>query len=110
MVTTDAIKALREETGISVMDCKKALEEAEGNKEKALEILRAKIYKLQLEQQKKEEEGMKISKTTEAEWGRQIRSYVFHPYKMVKDHRTDVETSDVEGVLDGELDVFIGNY
>ena len=77
------------------------------NKEKALEILRAKIYKLRLSQQKKEEEALKISKTTEAEWGSQIRSYVLHPYKMVKDHRTGVETSDAEGVLDGNLEKFI---
>ncbi|OHA14424.1 MAG: hypothetical protein A2909_01175 [Candidatus Tagabacteria bacterium RIFCSPLOWO2_01_FULL_39_11] len=77
------------------------------NKEKAMEILRAKIYKLEQDRKKKEEESMKISKTTEAEWGRQIRSYVLHPYKMVKDHRTGVETSDVETVLNGELDKFI---
>jgi peptide chain release factor 2 len=77
------------------------------NKEKALEILRSKIYKMRLSQQKKEEENMKISKTTEAEWGRQIRSYVFHPYKMVKDHRTNVETSDINSILEGDLDEFI---
>lgn len=77
------------------------------NREKALEILRAKIYKVQLKETQKEEDAMKISKTTEAEWGRQIRSYVFHPYKLVKDHRTGVETSNVEAALDGELDGFI---
>lgn len=78
------------------------------NKQKALEILSAKLYKLEEERRKAEMEGRQISKTMEIEWGNQIRSYVLHPYKMVKDHRTDVETSNVEAVLEkGELDDFI---
>ena len=80
----------------------------EQNRQKALEVLRAKIYKRLDEERKAKEKGMYISKTTEIEWGNQIRSYVLHPYKMVKDHRTNVETSDVLGVLEeGELDEFI---
>jgi len=78
------------------------------NKEKALEILRGKLFKLREDQRKSAEAGMYISKTTEIEWGSQIRSYVLHPYKMVKDHRTGVETSKVDTVLDdGEIDEFI---
>lgn len=80
----------------------------EQNRQKALEILAAKLFKLEEEKRKAEIEGRQISKTMEIEWGNQIRSYVLHPYKMVKDHRTDVETSNVEAVLEkGELDAFI---
>jgi peptide chain release factor 2 len=82
--------------------------EQERNRQKALEILSAKLYKLEEEKRKAEMEGRQISKTMEIEWGNQIRSYVLHPYKMVKDHRTDVETSSVEAVLEkGEIDDFI---
>lgn len=82
--------------------------EQERNKQKALEILSAKLFKLEEEKRKAEIEGRQISKTMEIEWGNQIRSYVLHPYKMVKDHRTDVETSNVEAVLEkGEIDEFI---
>ncbi len=78
------------------------------NREKALEILSAKLFTLEEEKRKAEVEGRQVSKTTEVEWGNQIRSYVLHPYKMVKDHRTDVETSNVEAVLEkGEIDEFI---
>lgn len=78
------------------------------NKEKALEILYGKIYKALEEERVSKEKGMYISKTTQIEWGNQIRSYVLHPYKMVKDHRTGVETSQVDKVLlEGELDEFI---
>lgn len=80
----------------------------EQNKQKALDILSAKLFQLEQEKRKAEIEGRQISKTMEIEWGNQIRSYVLHPYKMVKDHRTDFETSDVEGVLEkGEIDGFI---
>ncbi len=78
------------------------------NKEKAIEILKGKLYKMKEEERKKKEEGMYVSKTMEVEWGNQIRSYVFHPYKMVKDHRTGVEVRDTKRVVEGgELDEFI---
>ena len=77
------------------------------NKEKALEVLRGKLYYKMEEERKKKEKGMQISSTTDAEWGNQIRSYVLHPYKMVKDHRTEVEVRDAEAVLDGNLEEFI---
>lgn len=79
----------------------------EQNREQALAILRAKIFKKAQEEKKSIEESIKLTKNTDIEWGNQIRSYVLHPYKMVKDHRTKVETREVEGVLDGELDIFI---
>lgn len=80
----------------------------EANKEKALAILRGKIYKALEEKRIEKQENMYVSKTTEVAWGNQIRSYVLHPYKMVKDHRTNIETSDVDSVLDrGEIDSFI---
>ena len=77
------------------------------NREQALAILRGKLYRRLEDERLKREQGMYVSKTTDIEWGSQIRSYVLHPYKMVKDHRTEVETSDVEAVLDGELDLFL---
>jgi peptide chain release factor 2 len=76
------------------------------NKEKALRILAAKLY--QIEKEKKDQEIEKIKgKKVSAGWGNQIRSYVLHPYKMVKDLRADMETSAVDEVLDGNLDQFI---
>jgi peptide chain release factor 2 len=78
----------------------------EQNREQAMSILRAKIFKKAQEEKKSVEEAMKL-KNTEIEWGNQIRSYVLHPYKMVKDHRTEAETSNVEAVLNGDLDIFM---
>ncbi len=78
------------------------------NKDKALEILKAKLYAIMEAQKLAEESGSYVSKTVEAEWGSQIRSYVLHPYKLVKDHRTGFETSNTESMLDrGELQGFI---
>jgi len=77
------------------------------NREKGTEILRGKLYALREAERISKEKGMYISKTTDAEWGNQIRSYVLHPYKMVKDHRTNVETSDTEAVLSGDIDAFL---
>lgn len=80
----------------------------EQNKEKAIEMLKGKLFKRQEEEKALLKAGMSISKTTDIEWGSQIRSYVLHPYKMVKDHRTDVEVRDVDAVLeDGMIDEFI---
>ena len=77
------------------------------NKEKGLQILKGKLYKLREAERLAKEKGMQISQTTDIAWGNQIRSYVLHPYKMVKDHRTGVETAQVDKVLAGELEEFI---
>ncbi len=77
------------------------------NKEKALQILKGKLYKLREEENEMRKKGTHLSKSISIEWGNQIRSYVFHPYKMIKDHRTNVETANIDKVLNGELDEFI---
>lgn len=77
------------------------------NKEKAMQILLGKIYAWREIEKKKKEQGLYVSKTMEIEWGNQIRSYVLHPYKMVKDHRTGVETAQVDDVLDGDIEIFL---
>jgi len=78
------------------------------NRERAIAMIEAKLIKKQEEDRLKQEKGMQISATTENEWGSQIRSYVLHPYKQVKDHRTGVEIRDVDKVLeDGEIDEFV---
>jgi peptide chain release factor 2 len=80
----------------------------EQNKEKAIEMLKGKLFKKREMDKQKEKDGLSISKTTDIEWGSQIRSYVLHPYKMVKDHRTLIEVGNVDAVLlDGEIDCFI---
>jgi len=79
------------------------------NKDMALKILKSKIFKLEEERRQKEENKLK-GEVQKAEWGKQIRSYVMQPYKMVKDHRTEHETQEIDAVLDGDLDGFIEAY
>ncbi len=101
-----AVRIIHIPTNISVHVATERSQEQ--NRQKALEILQSKLFKLEEERHKAEIEGRQISKTTEIEWGNQIRSYVLHPYKMVKDHRTDHETSNVEAVLEkGEIEGFL---
>jgi peptide chain release factor 2 len=79
------------------------------NKETALRILRGRLYDLELKKQEEEQARLK-GQHVDAGWGNQIRSYVLHPYKMVKDHRTKYEVGNAEAVLDGRLDDFIEAY
>ncbi|MBL7045244.1 MAG: PCRF domain-containing protein [Parcubacteria group bacterium] len=100
-----AVRIVHKETGLSVhVDGERSQAQ---NKDKALELLKGKLFKKREEDRKKHEKGLSISATTSIEWGSQIRSYVLHPYKMVKDHRTDVEVRDVEKVLDGDIQKFL---
>lgn len=79
------------------------------NKTNAMKLLKSKLYQVEREKQEAELDEIEKSKL-KIEWGSQIRSYVFHPYNMVKDHRTNVETSDVQGVMDGKIDDFIKSF
>lgn len=104
-----AVRVVHEPTGISVLAQTERSQEA--NREKALALLSAKVRDKEQKDRDKEARGYAISKTVEIEWGNQMRSYVLHPYKMVKDHVTGVEVADVTKVLErGELDVFIDAY
>jgi peptide chain release factor 2 len=80
-----------------------------GNKDRAFKMLRSQLYQLEIN---KRNEAKAVTEATKKkiEWGSQIRSYVFHPYKLVKDNRTDYETSDVPGVMDGNLNEFMKAY
>lgn len=79
------------------------------NREQAMNLMRAKLYQVQMKEQDAEMEKIK-GEQKDIAWGSQIRSYVFHPYSMVKDHRTNYETSNVDSVLDGDLNPFIDAY
>lgn len=80
-----------------------------GNRERAMEMLRSRLYELELRKRNELKDAKNATKK-KIEWGSQIRSYVFHPYKMIKDHRTDYETGNVQPVMDGGLDGFIKAY
>lgn len=105
--TSSAIRLTHAPSGI-VVTCQSERSQHK-NKEAAFTVLKSRLY-----QRQKEEDAKKMEKFSESkkkiEWGSQIRSYVFHPYNMVKDHRTKVETSNVQAVMDGDLDQFIDAF
>ena len=80
-----------------------------GNREKAMQLLKSRLYEIELQKRNALKDAANSAKK-KIEWGSQIRSYVFHPYKMIKDHRTDYEVGNVQPVMDGELDGFIKAY
>ena len=102
--TDSAIRLTHLPTGI-VVACQ-AERSQHSNRDKAMKILRAKIYELEQDKKRREMEQFYGDKG-EIAWGHQIRSYVLQPYTMVKDHRTDAETGQVDAVLDGDLQMFI---
>lgn len=103
---SSAVRLTHKPTGI-VVTCQTEREQRQ-NRETALKILRSKLWQMREESVNEAQDSFKKDKI--AGWGRQIRSYVLHPYKMVKDLRTEYETSDTVSVLDGDLDPFIESY
>jgi peptide chain release factor 2 len=105
--TSSAVRIIHEPTGI-VVQCQNERSQHK-NRAEAMKMLKARLY--MLEQQKRDDELAKLySEKGEIAWGNQIRSYVLQPYQMVKDHRTDFQTGNVDAVLDGQLDGFIESY
>jgi len=106
--TTDsAVRLTHLPTGI-VVTCQNERSQIK-NREKAMQMLKAKLYQREIEQKEKEMAEIR-GEQKEIGWGSQIRSYVFHPYSMVKDHRTNIEVGNVQSVIDGEIDIFINGY
>ena len=102
-----AVRLTHKPTGI-IVECQQARTQGE-NREKAMTMLKSRLYE---EEMRKRQEKLNATNATKKkiEWGSQIRSYVFHPYKMIKDHRTDYEVGNIAPVMDGELDGFIKAY
>lgn len=105
--TDSAVRITHLETGI-VVQCQNERSQHK-NKATAMKVLKSKLYDYYKKQQDAEQEK-KLANKKDISWGNQIRSYVFHPYNMVKDHRTDFETGNVQGVMDGKIDPFIEEY
>lgn len=99
-----AVRLKHEPTGI-IVECQETRSQLQ-NREKAIQMLKSQLYEIEI-RKKREAQAEIESKKKKIEWGSQIRSYVLHPYKMVKDLRTDFETGNAQAVLDGELDGFL---
>lgn len=102
-----AVRLHHQPTGI-IIECQETRSQIQ-NREKAMLMLKSRLYEIELRKKQEKKDELESSKT-KIEWGTQIRSYVMHPYKMVKDLRTNVETSNVQAVMDGEIDDFIKAY
>ncbi len=105
--TSSAIRITHFPTGI-VVTCQNERSQFQ-NKDKAMQMLKSKLYMLKLEEQEEKLSDIR-GEVSDIAWGNQIRSYVMQPYKLVKDLRTDVETSNVDAVMDGSIDLFINGY
>lgn len=100
-----AVRIVHKPTNLSVHVSNERSQQA--NRDRAMALLKAKLFKFEEEKREKELKGFSVAATTSIEWGSQIRSYVLHPYQLVKDHRTDFEVRNVDEVLSGDLDPFI---
>lgn len=105
--TESAVRITHMPTGI-IVACQQERSQI-ANRDRAMKMLRSKLYERKIEEQMKQLAEIR-GEQSEIAWGSQIRSYVFHPYSMVKDHRTSVETGNVGAVMDGDLDAFIDGY
>lgn len=105
--TSSAIRITHQPTGI-VVQCQNERSQHQ-NKDKAMQMLKAKLYLLEQQKQAEKLSGIR-GEVSDIGWGNQIRSYVMQPYTMVKDHRTNIEVSNVDGVMDGKIDPFINAY
>ncbi|MBH0230896.1 peptide chain release factor 2 [Halobacillus yeomjeoni] len=106
--TTDSAVRITHTPTNTVVTCQSERSQIK-NREQAMKMLKAKLYQLEIEKQQQELDEIRGEKN-EIGWGSQIRSYVFHPYSMVKDHRTNTEVGNTQGVMDGDLDKFINAY
>ncbi len=105
--TESAVRLTHKETGLVASS--QAGRSQLANRETAMNMLKAKLYQKEVEEKQKEMDDIR-GEQKEIGWGSQIRSYVFHPYSMVKDHRTNLETGNVDSVMDGDIDPFIESY
>ncbi len=106
--TTDSAVRMTHIPTNTVVSCQSERSQIK-NRERAMNMLRAKLYQQEMDRQRQEAEALR-GEQSEIGWGSQIRSYVFHPYNMVKDHRTNVETGNTQAVMDGDLTQFIDGY
>ncbi len=105
--TDSAVRITHVPTGI-VTQCQNERSQHK-NKNQAMKLLKSHLFQLELEKEKEKNKNLE-DKKKEIAWGSQIRSYIFHPYNLVKDHRTKEETSNIQSVMDGDIDIFIRSY